>query len=65
MTLVHAYQAGGAGPRNGGDRPRVTVLVNYEDLLRGVAGATLLGSNTRISQLRPVGSPATPTSSPR
>jgi hypothetical protein len=49
MTLVHAYQAGGAGPRNGGDRPRVTVLVNYQDLLRGVAGATLLGSGTRIS----------------
>jgi len=49
MTLVHAYQAGGQGPRHGGDRPRVTVLVNYEDLLRGVAGATLLGSNTRIS----------------
>ncbi|HEY8789828.1 MAG TPA: DUF222 domain-containing protein, partial [Actinopolymorphaceae bacterium] len=49
MTLVHAYHAGGHGPRHGGDRPRVTVLVNYEDLLRGVAGATLLGSNTRIS----------------
>jgi len=49
MTLVHAYSAGGQGPRHGGDRPRVTVLVNYDDLLRGVAGATLLGSNTRIS----------------
>ncbi len=49
MTLVHAYHAGGHGPRHGGDRPRVTVLVTYEDLLRGVAGATLLGSNTRIS----------------
>jgi hypothetical protein len=49
MTLVHAYSVGGQGPRHGGDRPRVTVLVNYEDLLRGVAGATLLGSNTRIS----------------
>ncbi|HEY8788568.1 MAG TPA: DUF222 domain-containing protein [Actinopolymorphaceae bacterium] len=49
MTLVHAYSTGGHGPRHGGDRPRVTVLVNYEDLLRGVAGATLLGSNTRIS----------------
>ena len=53
MTLVHAYHAGGHGPRHGGDRPRVTVLVNYEDLLRGVAGATLLGSNTRISQRSP------------
>jgi len=42
MTLVHSYQTGG-------DRPRVTVLVTYDDLLRGVAGATLLGSNTRIS----------------
>ncbi len=49
MTLVHAYHAGGQGPRHGGDRPRVTVLVTYDDLLRGVAGATLLGSNTRIS----------------
>jgi Domain of unknown function (DUF222) len=49
MTLVHAYHAGGHGPRHGGDRPRVTVLVTYDDLLRGVAGATLLGSNTRIS----------------
>ena len=49
MTLVHAYGTGGHGPRHGGDRPRVIVLVNYEDLLRGVAGATLLGSNTRIS----------------
>jgi hypothetical protein len=49
VTLVHSYQAGGQGPRNGGDRPRVTVVVNYEDLLRGVRGATLLGSNTRIS----------------
>ncbi|HEY8788066.1 MAG TPA: DUF222 domain-containing protein [Actinopolymorphaceae bacterium] len=49
MSLVHVYLANGAGPRNGGDRPRVTVLVNYDDLIRGVAGATLLGSNTRIS----------------
>ena len=49
MTLVHAYSASGQAPRHGGDRPRVAVLVNYEDLLRGVAGATLLGSNTRIS----------------
>ncbi len=49
MTLVHAYSVGGHGPRHGGDRPRVTVLVNYDDLLRGVGGATLLGSNTRIS----------------
>jgi hypothetical protein len=49
MTLVHSYQAGGEGPRNGGDRPRVTVLVNWEDLLRGVRGATLLGSGVRIS----------------
>ena len=49
MTLVHAYGTGGQGPQHGGDRPRVIVLVNYEDLLRGVAGATLLGSNTRIS----------------
>jgi hypothetical protein len=49
MTLVHSYQAGGQGPRNGGDRPRVTVLVNWEDLLRGVRGATLLGSGVRIS----------------
>ena len=49
MSLVHVFLANGAGPRNGGDRPRVTVLVNYDDLIRGVAGATLLGSNTRIS----------------
>ncbi len=49
MTLVHVYLAGGDGPRSGGDRPRVTVVVNYDDLIRGVAGATLLGSNTRIS----------------
>jgi hypothetical protein len=49
MTLVHSYQAGGEGPRNGGDRPRVTVVMNWEDLLRGVRGATLLGSNSRIS----------------
>jgi len=49
MTLVLAYLAGGTGPKNGGDRPRVTVVVKYEDLLRGVGGATLLGSDTRIS----------------
>ncbi|HEY8789496.1 MAG TPA: DUF222 domain-containing protein [Actinopolymorphaceae bacterium] len=49
MTLVHAYSASGQAPRHGGDRPRVVVLVNYEDLLRGVGGATLLASNTRIS----------------
>jgi hypothetical protein len=49
MTLVHSYQAGGEGPKNGGDRPRITVLVNWDDLLRGVRGATLLGSGTRIS----------------
>jgi hypothetical protein len=49
MTLVHSYQAGGEGPRNGGDRPRITVLTNYDDLVRGVRSATLLGSNTKIS----------------
>jgi len=49
MSLAHVYLANGDGPRNGGDRPRVTVLVNYDDLIRGVAGATLLGSDTRIS----------------
>ncbi len=49
MTLVHSHQAGGTGPRNGGDRPRVTVVVNWDDLLRGVRGATLSASGTRIS----------------
>jgi hypothetical protein len=49
MTLVHSYQAGGEGPRNGGDRPRVTLVLNWEDLLRGVRGATLLDSGVRIS----------------
>ncbi len=29
--------------------PRVVVLVDYDDLVRSVAGATLMGSNTRIS----------------
>lgn len=48
MTLVHSYQAGGNGPRHGGDRPRVTILVGWDDLQRGVRGATLLGSGIRI-----------------
>jgi len=49
MALVHAYSAGGDAPQPGGDRPRVVVLVDYDDLVRSVAGATLMGSNTRIS----------------
>jgi len=49
MTLVHSYNAGGEAPRHGGDRPRLVVLVDYDDLIRGVGGATLMGSNTRIS----------------
>lgn len=49
MALVHSYAAGAEAPQNGGDRPRVVVLLDYDNLVRGVAGATLLGSNTRIS----------------
>ncbi len=49
MALVHSYAAGGDAPQHGGDRPRVVVLVDYDNLIRGVAGATLMGSNTRIS----------------
>jgi len=49
VTLVHSYAAGGDAPRHGGDRPRVVVLVDYDDLVRSVAGATLMGSNTRIT----------------
>jgi len=49
ITLVHAYSAGGDAPQHGGDRPRVVVLIDYDNLVRSVAGATLMGSNTRIS----------------
>ena len=49
MTLVHAYSAGGDAPQHSGDRPRVVVLIDYDNLVRSVAGATLMGSNTRIS----------------
>ncbi len=49
ITLVHSYAAGGDAPQHGGDRPRVVVLIDYDHLVRGVAGATLMWSDTRIS----------------
>jgi hypothetical protein len=64
MTLVHSYQAGGQGPRHGGDRPRVTVLLNWQDLLRGVRGASSSAPASASVPPKHGCWPATPTSSP-
>lgn len=48
MTVVHGYLAGGTGPRHGGDRPRVTVVLDYDTLAAAVGAATLAGTGDRI-----------------
>jgi len=49
MAVVHGYLRSSQGPERGGDRPRVTVLVDYDVLRSGLSGATLVGPHEPIS----------------
>ena len=48
MTIVHGYLAAGDGPRRGGDRPRITVLLDYDTLAAQVGAGTLVDSGQRL-----------------
>jgi len=49
VEMTGAYLAEGNGPANGGDRPRVNLLLDYKTLLDGLAPATMLDSGDQLS----------------
>jgi hypothetical protein len=49
MELTGAYQRCGDGPANGGDRPRVNLLLDYKTLVDGLKPALLLDSGEQIT----------------
>lgn len=49
VAMVRAHQVGRQAPASGGDRPRVLVRLDYEQLLRGAAGAGLIADGERLS----------------
>ncbi len=57
--LVADHQHAVLAPDQTGDRPRVAVMLDYQDLIEGVRGATLLGPVNRSARPRPAGWPAT------
>jgi hypothetical protein len=49
VEITGAYQRCGDGPANGGDRPRVNLLLDYRTLVDGLAPALLLDSGEHIT----------------
>jgi len=49
VELARAYQRCGDGPANGGDRPRINLLLDYTTLTDGLAPGTLLDSGHQIT----------------
>jgi len=49
VEMTGAYLSDGKGAANGGDRPRVNLLLNYKTLVDGLVPATLLDSGEQIS----------------
>jgi len=49
IEMTTGYQRCGDGPANGGDRPRVNLLLDYKTLTDGLAPATLLDSGQQIT----------------
>ena len=49
VGVVDAYVSSGAAPEKGGDRPRVTVLLDLETLRRGLSDAVLVGPDERLT----------------
>jgi hypothetical protein len=49
VEITRAYQRCGDGPANGGDRPRVNLLLDYKTLVDGLAPATLLDSGEQLT----------------
>lgn len=49
MEITRAYLAAGKGAANGGDRPRINLLLDYRTLVGGLVPATLLDSGEQIS----------------
>ena len=44
VTVINRYQQAQLAPDQGGDRPRVTVTMRFDDLVHGLRGATLTGT---------------------
>ncbi len=68
VEMTGAYLSDGNGATNGGDRPRINLVLDYQTLLDGLAPATLPPGSTPVNSSthsRHDSSPATPTSSPR
>lgn len=49
VEIVDRYAATGAAPNKGGDRPRITVLIDHQALVSGLGAASLLGSGESLS----------------
>jgi hypothetical protein len=49
VEMTNAHLADGTAPANGGDRPRVNLLLDYKTLVDGLVPATLLDSGDQIS----------------
>jgi hypothetical protein len=49
IEVTGAHQRCGDGPANGGDRPRVNLLIDYQTLVDGLGTAMLLDSSDRIT----------------
>ncbi len=49
VTITASYCSEAAAPAHGGDRPRITVLLDYDTLVHGVRTATLIDSGEVIS----------------
>jgi len=49
IEMTAAYQRCGDGPANGGDRPRVNLLIDYSALVDGLGSALLLDSGEHIT----------------
>jgi hypothetical protein len=49
MEVIRAYTTSGDGPANGGDRPRVNLLLDLRSLTEGLKPAVLLESGEQIS----------------
>ena len=49
VTITNRHQQAQLAPDQGGDRPRVTVTMRYDDLVHGLRGATLTGTSETLS----------------
>lgn len=49
VALIHDVQARRLAPSMSGDRPRAVISMAYEDLVDGIRGATLIGSQEPIA----------------